>query len=155
MTKSKKQNILKVVGAVGVGLLIFLIIQVLSFNNSNNGFSKTVETISYEEYQELINDKEDFILMYGSETCSFCIEFKPILSQGLKDAGNDIDAYYIDADSLDEADRTFIANYYNIEGTPTTLMIINGEYEDELNGKETQSAVTNFLNEFIEKTENK
>ncbi len=89
-----------------------------------NGKGKYKE-ISYEELQEKFDSKESFVLTIESATCSACQMFKGDIEKITSKYG--VIVYYIDEDKLSEEEQENIDKTFDIEGTPTTVNIVNGK----------------------------
>lgn len=94
--------------------------------------SAGVKEINYNEFNNLIKEKESFILYIGSASCSNCIEFGPKFESVIEE-NNISDTYYIDLDELSEEDKKAFNKVVNITGTPTVVFITNGEEESGFN----------------------
>lgn len=84
----------------------------------------TYNEISYDEYSNLIENKEDFILYIGSANCSHCLEFKPTLEKIIKKYQLEIN--YIDVSKLDEKEYAVLENKTKLHGTPTVVFVEEG-----------------------------
>ena len=80
--------------------------------------------LNYKELKEKVDNKESFILVVTKTTCSYCAEYKPVLKEVLYE--NDIYAYYIEQDLLDNDERAKMNEIANVQETPTTIFIENG-----------------------------
>lgn len=108
----------------GISLLIILLISgylcfaQLEITSGKDSFEniKVAEVIARMESQEKIN------VYYGQQTCGACRVFTPVLKEAEQLAGSKI--YFLDGDNLET--KEFAAKY-NIQGTPTLLMIGNGK----------------------------
>lgn len=95
----------------------------------------TYEEISYDEFTKKIENKEDFILFIGSETCQHCAAFKDTVNSVVKNY--QIKIYYIDINKFDDSEKNKFKTIINFNATPTTVFIKNGlELTDE-NGNVT------------------
>ena len=83
-----------------------------------------VKEISYQEYKELINNKETFILEIMRTDCSACINFKPKLESVANEYK--VEVKYINTDNLtdEEVDKLYIDT--GISGTPTVIFYNEG-----------------------------
>lgn len=80
--------------------------------------------ISYEEYNDKISNKEDFILYLGSSYCSHCANFKPVLESIIKNYN--LEVYYLDMSKLIDNEYAIVQNKTKLQGTPTIVFIENG-----------------------------
>ena len=91
-----------------------------------------VKEINYKEFNNLIKERESFILYIGSATCSNCIEFEPKF-EGVIEENNISNTYYIDLDEFSNEDKKSFNKVVNITVTPTVVFITNGEEESGFN----------------------
>ena len=108
---------------------IFFLFIILLLSGCNS--LGTYDEISYKEMNKMINDKEDFVLFIGSETCSACSTYKVTLNRVIKKYG--VDVKYIDISKLSEKEHSELIANYPISGTPTTIFIKNGIEKDTYN----------------------
>ncbi len=148
----KRNNITLIVCIIiFIAIIIFLIINNLI--NSGN----TLEELTWEQTQEKINNKEDFVIVLTQTTCSHCMEYKPILKKVAKN--NNITIYYLDYDNYDEETANEILAYFNFSGdTPTTFFFKEGSeisLMSRISGTAKASTVTTALKKYgyIEETE--
>jgi len=106
--------------------------------------------IDYEEYEEIIEDKDTNIVVIGQTTCSHCIAIKPALNSVAEDY--DLTINYLNLTELGTTEtEDFYASLEEIEydnpdfvnegkfGTPLTLIIKNGKMVDYISGQRTIS----------------
>ncbi len=109
---------------------------------------KTYDEISYQELNQMIDNKEDFILMLGAETCSACSAFKITLNKVIEDYG--VDVKYLDNDKLSEEESSELLSKFYFSGTPTTVFVENGQEKDtneRIEGSQKYSKVVSILKE--------
>ena len=84
-----------------------------------------VKEISYNEYEELIKNKETFILEVMRTDCSACIKFSP----KLKEVANKykIEVKYINTDNITEEEYEKLEEKTGITGTPTVIFYNDGK----------------------------
>lgn len=112
------------------------------------GANKTYDEISYNELNRMIENKQDFILFIGSDTCSACNMYKKTLNNVIKEYGTDVK--YIDLAKLSETEESSLISKFPIKGTPTTVFITDGEEKDTHNrliGSAKKSKVTEKFKE--------
>lgn len=101
---------------LGLILVIFLI----------SGCSKSnLEKISYKDYQNLINNKETFILEVMSSSCPACDSLKPRLEDVTSEYN--IDVKYIDVSKLSEKDYEEFIDIIDTTSTPTIIFYEEGQ----------------------------
>lgn len=112
-----------------------------------------MKEISYDEYKELIQNKETFILEIMRTDCSACISFKPKIT----DVANDykIEVKYINTDHLTEEENNKLAQETGVTGTPTVIFYHEGLEETvatRINGSVSKDKIISKfkINGFIE-----
>lgn len=97
--------------------------------------NKNQSYIFYDDYQNILNNKENAIIVVVMENCKYCDEYEETIKQISDNYSTPI--YYYE---LDEE------NKLNVEGTPTTLLIKNGEIANTISGKTDYEDLTQKLN---------
>ena len=105
----------------------------------------TYEEVSYNKIDKMIENKEDFILFIGSETCSACSAYKITVNELVKNYG--IDIKYIDISKLTEGDSEKLIENFPFNSTPTTVFVKKGKEADRFVGNEKYSKVESKLKE--------
>lgn len=112
------------------------------------GGPTTYDEISYIELKDMLDDKESFALMLGSETCSACSSFKPTLNKVIKEYG--IDVKYLDVSKLSEDESSELQSNFAFSGTPTTVFVTKGKEKstyDRIDGNQRYSKVVKKFKE--------
>lgn len=110
---------------------------------------KTYEEISFSELKDKIENKEDFILFIGSETCSACSAYKITINKIIENYG--LDVKYIDLDKVGENDYNYVKDIAYFTGTPATVFIENGKEskdKEKISGNVKYSKVVKTLKEY-------
>lgn len=94
--------------------------------------SYSLKEINYKEYNKMINEKKDFIIYIGSDTCPNCVSFAPKLESVIKEYKIN-NVYYINLNSLSEEDKSKFNKSINVSGTPTVAFIENGDEASSFN----------------------
>lgn len=84
--------------------------------------------VSYKKLNEMLENKESFVLVIGSSECSHCESYKLTM----KDV---VDKYkitinYIDIFKLSDTERAKLNNKFSYSGTPTTVFVEKGKEEN-------------------------
>lgn len=127
-----------------IKLLLISIFVIFITGCSNNN---VITDIDYSKLEEIISNKESFILEIMQTGCSHCEEFTPRFKVILKE--NNLEAYSLNLYNLTKEERDkFNELTTSVSGTPTVLYFEKGkETSHKLNG-----AVNNDkIEEFIEK----
>lgn len=95
-----------------------------------------INEMSFDYFEALYNIGEEKTVVYiGSETCSWCKRFKPILEEIAKE--NNLKIVYINVANLSRSEKneliTASENHFT-GGTPTTLVMEKGKVLDSLGG---------------------
>ena len=98
-------------------IFIFLLV------GCSNGLS-TYDEINYDEYSNMIENSEDFILYLGSANCSHCMDFKPTLEKVIKKY--QLDVKYVDISLLSSKEYAVLKNKTKLQGTPTVVFVKDG-----------------------------
>ncbi len=103
--------------------------------------------ISADEYFEELKKDELQVVYMGRPTCGYCIRFLPNLQQAQKEYG--YTTLYIDTDEITSDDLTKVLSTMGLEistfGTPTTVLIKNGEVIDKQIGYSEYSTFASML----------
>ena len=106
-----------------------------------------INNISYQTFNEMIDNGETFVILISQRDCGHCIAFKPYYNQAMQE--NNIKGYELDVQMLNQTDRSDFLSRFNISSTPTTMIFTNGVPEEEtLVGTQPPEEVTNFLKKY-------
>lgn len=109
-------------------------IQNLQVNQNTAETSESTDTynnilkINYTNLKNMMDKKEDFILVITQTYCSHCHTYKPVLNEVLED--NNLIAYEIDLLTLSEEDQDRLYDEIGVGSTPTTLFFEKGQETD-------------------------
>ena len=109
----------------------FLILIISLFIISGCSSNKTYEEISYSDLNNMLDNKEDFILFIGSDTCSACQIYEGTLNNVIEEYN--VDVKYVDLSKLSDKDESVLTSEFPITGTPTTVFVVNGKEKDTHN----------------------
>ncbi len=104
--------------------------------------------VSLDEYLELVKGSDKSIILVARPTCGYCEQFAPVLKEAMEDMNLTIN--YIDTDKLSEDDWDTFSNsltYLKEEewGTPTVLIVQNGESLDVSSGATDLDTIKEFF----------
>ena len=125
--------------------IIILIITIFMVTGCGN---KTYHEISYDELDQMLEEKDDFILFIGSSTCSACASYSVTLNGVIEDYGTDVK--YIDISKLSKAEESRLVSLFPIDGTPTTVFIEDGEEKSTFNRIEGAAKRSKITDKFQE-----
>lgn len=99
--------------------------------------NETPTYISYEQYQSILNNNENAIVVFVRESCKYCNEYKEILNKINSNYSTPIYYYELyDNDILND----------EINATPTTYIISNGTNVEVIEGKIEYDELSKILN---------
>lgn len=106
---------------------------------------KDYTELTYDELNKKLDNKETFVLVIGSSTCSACAQYKETMKDVIKD--KQVEIFYLDLYKLNDEDRAKVDSKYSIKGTPSTLFIKEGKEDiyNRLGGAESYSTVIEKL----------
>jgi len=135
---------------IGISLIVIILIGTVlyfSFKPKENYLNNLNAT----ELEEKINNKESFILVFTQDGCAHCEEYKPVLERVLNEYK--IKAYEINLTELrkNEEENKKVAKYFNIQGTPTTVFVNDGEEKTTMNRLVGSSKYSNLVEKFKER----
>lgn len=107
---------------VKLGIILMCILLFTGCGNKNY-----MVEISYDDYLELLENKESFILEIMRTDCSACISFKPKITQVANDYK--IEIKYINTDHITSEEQAELFNSTGVTGTPTVIFYKDGEEE--------------------------
>ncbi len=108
-----------------IGKLWFFFLGILLLTGCSEA---SINTLSIEELEEKIANKETFIVEVVQTGCSACASFAPTF-EGVM-AKYKLKAYRINTTNLSEEDSKKLDAISYISGTPTTLFFVKGELGD-------------------------
>ncbi len=114
--------------------------------DDNPNIGEGLVVIEVDDLENMVNNKETFILVYSSDYCSHCIEYKPILKKVLNDYN--LTAYEIKSDNIGNTDIETFKNIVDVTGTPTTMFFKDGKEistSSRLKGSKTYDELVDFF----------
>jgi len=104
-------------------LALALLISVIGLTGCSK--YKTYTELSFDEFQNKLNNKDSFVIVMGSSTCSACAMYKKTMDEIIKD--EQVEIFYLGLDKLDDTQYSKIYSKYVVKSTPTTIFFENGE----------------------------
>ncbi len=86
--------------------------------------SREYKELSFNDLQLKLGNKDSFILVIGSDTCSACAKYKENMKQVMKE--KKVEIFYLDLNKLNDDEYSKIYSKYVITSTPTTIFIKDG-----------------------------
>lgn len=158
--KSNKGDIILILGLVLVAVLGFL---VMKDKNAGPAYELPLtlsgeaglQQLSYQEYQEKIDNKEHFVVILERATCSHCVTYMPIAEKFASD--NKLPMYYVDTDTFTAEDwegfeksNSYLRKAKGDWGTPTTLVLAGSEAVDYVVGVTEANELKDMYNKYFD-----
>ena len=102
---------------------LFLLLLIV-FICSACGSSK-LKSISYSSFKEKLKNKETFFLVVTRDGCQYCEKFVPTVEEVLSEY--EVTGYNLNYTDLSDSDKELFDPEYNVDSTPTTIFIRDGE----------------------------
>lgn len=158
--KGNKGDIFLILGLVVVAILGFLVMQ-----DVNTGpkyelpLTLTGEAglhqLTYSEYQQKIDNNDEFVVILERATCSHCVTYMPIAEQFASD--NNLPMYYVDTDTFTAEDwekfeksNSYLKKAKGNWGTPTTLVLAGSETVDYVVGVTEVNELKEMYNKYFD-----
>jgi len=126
-------------------ILTFLVSIVTIFCLTGCGGPKTYDEVTFQKLNDMIKNKEDFVLMIGAESCSACKSYKIALDKIIEKYK--LDVKYIDNDKLSDDEYADLQSNFYFTATPTTVFVENGKETDRMVGNKKYSQTVEMLKE--------
>lgn len=158
--KIKKTDIALVIGVI---LVIVLGCFVMKGTKAKPNYELPLELsgdagltkLSYDEYQEKIDNGDSFVVIIERTTCSHCQNFMPVAEEFAN--ANSVPMYYIDTDEMEEDEwseleksNTFFKKNKDNWGTPTTIVLAGNEAVDYIEGETDSDSLLNLYKEYFD-----
>jgi predicted bacteriocin transport accessory protein len=114
--------------------------------------SDPINYIDFDQYEALLESKENNILVIGQTTCSYCIQTKPLLRSIIR--SEEVVINYIEYDLLSSEERSIVSPFLDANiipegedgwGTPTMIVVNDGKVIDVLAGAHSRDIYEMFL----------
>ncbi|MBQ8681945.1 MAG: hypothetical protein IJ509_03435 [Bacilli bacterium] len=114
--------------------------------------------LTYAEYQEKVDNNEQFVLVIERATCSHCVTYMPIAEEFANT--NELPMYYVDTDTFTEEDwsgftdsNSYLKKNSDSWGTPTTIVLAGDTAVDSIEGTTDAETLLELYNEYFEMEE--
>jgi predicted bacteriocin transport accessory protein len=87
--------------------------------------SSKLKSISYSSFKEKLKNKETFFLVVTRDGCQYCEKFVPTVEEVLSEY--EVTGYNLNYTDLSDSDKELFDPEYNVDSTPTTIFIRDGE----------------------------
>ena len=103
---------------------ILLVIAILLFILTGCGKKTTYNEVKIDELTKMIDNKESFVLVIGSDVCSACEAFRPTMEKIIVNYNLEIN--YINVNALKDEEKAKLLTYVYYANTPTTVYFEKG-----------------------------
>lgn len=86
---------------------------------------KQYTELNYTEFMNKLDNKDTFVLVMGSDTCSACAQYKITMEDVMKNTK--VEIFYLNLHALSDEDYSKIYSKFVVTSTPTTLFFKNGK----------------------------
>ena len=110
------------------------------------------KTITYSEYEDLMNSENPFLVVIIQDGCSHCISFEPIVDEVANEYKIPVNYLNLSTLSSEEYSSLSKSNSYlrtKEWGTPTTLFMYKDKVIDSLGGETNKDSFAKFVKENI------
>lgn len=156
----KKNDIFLILGLVVVVILGFFVMKGDKYEPSYElpltlSGDAGLHELSYDEYQEKIDNNEHFVVILERATCSHCVEFMPVAEDFAEDS--ELPLYYVDTDTFDERNWedfeksiTFFKEKGDNWGTPTIVVQAGKDTVSYIEGVTTADKLQALYDEYFD-----
>ncbi len=95
---------------------------------SGCGQNEPYKEVSFDALNQMIEEKESFVLVIGSSDCTHCADYKTTMRDVVK--RYKVTIHYIDVSKLDSKEVAKLSNKFSFTGTPTTVFVEKGKEKD-------------------------
>ena len=108
--------------------------------------------ITYEEYENMVDNGDAFVVIIERTGCSYCQQYMPIVEEVANE--KKIAVTYINTDNITQEDMEELSskNKYlkkNQWGTPTTLFMLGDRIVDSISGYVDKDSVEEFFKDRV------
>lgn len=136
-------SVMLITGCTNTGSSILKNYKVSSNTKVSENLKEPIE-LSFEEYEQKINNKDSFVLLMWQTGCSHCEDFEPILNKVI--SYYHLEVYSINLAELSDEEYSKISNKTFVTGTPTTVVFKDGVTQSKkLVGSKDEQSVIDFL----------
>lgn len=110
------------------------------------------KTISYTEYEELMNSNKPFLMIIIQDGCGYCEMYEPVVEEVANELGIPVNYLNLTNLSSEESSKLSKSNSYlkkNQWGTPTTLFMVGDKVVDSIGQYVEKDAFVSFVKKNI------
>ena len=136
-----KKIIIGVVAVIFIGVVAWFVMP------NEPTLKGSITVITAQECLDKIENGDTFIVVVSNSTCHSCADYEKSLKEFMQD--NALHVYKViadDASNKDTFDELMNAHFPNLQFTPTTYYIVDGDIEDESVGKRDIKQIEIWVN---------
>lgn len=147
--KKKGNQIIMVLAVLVIIFGLFLANEWIGKRMNSGVEARELTEITYNEFSTQSAGSEKEVVMVGRPTCSWCMQFKPILEEVQTEYN--IDIYYLNTDEMSSDEVTQYLTFDETSGqaggiaTPILLVTQNGAIVNRIDGYVDKASVVEFL----------
>ena len=110
------------------------------------------KTISYTEYEELMNSNKPFLMVIIQDGCGYCEMYEPVVEEVANELGISVNYLNLTNLSSEESNKLSKSNSYLKKsqwGTPTTLFMVGDKVIDSIGQYVDKDTFVSFVKENI------
>ena len=110
------------------------------------------KTISYTEYEELMNSNKPFLMVIIQDGCGYCEMYEPVVEEVANELGIPVNYLNLTNLSSEESNKLSKSNSYLKKsqwGTPTTLFMVGDKVIDSIGQYVDKDTFVSFVKENI------
>lgn len=110
------------------------------------------KTISYTEYEDLMNSNKPFLMVIIQDGCGYCEMYEPVVEEVANELGIPVNYLNLTNLSSEESNKLSKSNSYlkkNQWGTPTTLFMVGNKVIDSIGQYVEKDDFVSFVKENI------
>ena len=155
---TSKQKDIVLILLVVVLLIVACIVTTTKKENINIELPAVVEgtpgtkTITYTEYEELMNSNKPFLMVIIQDGCGYCEMYEPVVEEVANELGIPVNYLNLTNLSSEESNKLSKSNSYlkkNQWGTPTTLFMVGDKVIDSISQYVDKDTFVSFVKENI------
>jgi len=102
-------------------MILFILGITLITGCGNKGYTE----VNYNELEQKLENKDNFVLVIGSETCGACANYEITMKKVINK--NNVEIFYLDLHALSDDDYAKAYSKFVFQSTPTTVFIKDGK----------------------------
>lgn len=107
-----------------------------------------LKMITIDEYQQAVDEKQKFVLVFSKEKCSVCKRLIPCIEKIADDYAAHPELHFYNMEIHDPEARALFKSW-SLAGVPQTCLINDGEFQDALPGALGEQIYTDEIDKML------